>query len=141
MLLRGGLTIKGIHDIERRIPSLYLISILNSQNLARSQSVEKLLSFINGRVACLWVNVALIQGWTTEGIENPPVDIIVNGCRVRSPNGYPCIVVLSLVEHVEPFAARVHRCLDTIDGAADGTIVRDVILAFLATLGGDEDDT
>ena len=50
------------------------------------------------------------------------------------------IIVLSLVEHVEPFRGVGQRTLDAIDGTAEGAVIGNVSLAFLATLGGNEDN-
>ena len=141
MLLRISLSVEGIHDILVGIPALYLIAVAQSQYLACTECIEEFLTLIDGRVASLWVDIGLVECRTTEAVEYPPVDVLVDGFWVCGTRGNLGIVILSLVEHIQPFAGVGQWRLDTIDGAAEGTMIGNLCLALLATLGSNEDNT
>ena len=140
VLLRASLTIEFVHDVLGRVPTLYLVAVLQGQHLACTESVEEFLALVYGRVASLWVDVGLVEGRTAEAVEYPPVDVLVDGLRVGGARSDLGIIILGLVEHVEPFRGVGQRTLDAVDGTAEGAVIGNVSLAFLATLGGNEDN-
>ena len=140
VLLRISLSVEGIHHILVGIPALYLVTIAQSQYLSCTERIEELLTLIDGRVAGLRIDIGFVESWTAEAVEYPPVDVLVDSLWICSAGINLGIVILSLVEHIQPFASVGQWRLDTIDGTAEGTMIGNLCLALLATLGGNKDN-
>ena len=67
-------------------------------------------------------------------------DVLVDSLWICSAGINLGIVILSLVEHIQPFASVGQWRLDTIDGTAEGTMIGNLCLSLLATLGGNKDN-
>ena len=136
MLLRGGLSVEGIHQIVAGFPALHLVTILQGQSLTFAQGIEQGLTTIDTWGTSSGVDITGIECSTTKGVEYPPVDILMYLLGVVKSRRHTHIVKLCLVEHVEPLAIGSHRRLDTIDGTTQCTIIADDGLALLTTLSG-----
>ena len=143
MLLRRGLTIEVVHDIGVRGIAVNILVDVQRQRLALTQSIEETFSFVDSRLTRIRVNIVGICGRTAEpvAVEDPPVDFLLDSIGIGETCEGGSIVVLRLIEHVEPLTVGSDRWLDAVDGAADGAVVFNLGLALLATLRSDENDT
>ena len=139
---RSGLAIHEILYIVVRVPTLNFITVSQCEYSSISKCIEQVLVFIYRDLSCCRIDICLVQyptifrimyhRTTSKGTEYPPIDIcfyIIRISQIRIEGS--SIVILCLIEHLQPFSIISKRSLNTIDCSTYGTIIRDLCFTFL----------